>query len=79
MEKNLYKGNVNASAENTQNNTHTQVVDIFNTDKKYNIIYADPPWKYNDKMKMRGVHGNIRRSREFLFDNEYARFIFIAY
>ena len=24
-------------------------VDIFNTDKKYNIIYADPPWKYNDK------------------------------
>ena len=25
------------------------VVDIFNSDKKYNIIYADPPWKYNDK------------------------------
>lgn len=24
-------------------------VDIFNTEKKYNIIYADPPWKYNDK------------------------------
>lgn len=22
-------------------------VDIFNTDKKYNIIYADPPWRYN--------------------------------
>lgn len=22
-------------------------VDIFNTDKKYNIIYADPAWKYN--------------------------------
>ncbi len=21
-------------------------VDIFNTDKKYNIIYADPPWQY---------------------------------
>ena len=21
-------------------------VDIFNTDKKYNIIYADPPWEY---------------------------------
>ena len=26
-------------------------VDIFTTDKKYNIIYADPPWSYNDKMK----------------------------
>jgi N6-adenosine-specific RNA methylase IME4 len=25
------------------------VVDIFNTDKKYNIIYADPPWSYKDK------------------------------
>ena len=25
-------------------------VDIYNTDKKYNIIYADPPWSYNDKM-----------------------------
>ena len=24
-------------------------IDIFNTDKKYNIIYADPPWKYDDK------------------------------
>lgn len=24
-------------------------VDIFSTDKKYNIIYADPPWSYKDK------------------------------
>lgn len=24
-------------------------VDIFNTDKKYKIIYADPPWRYNDR------------------------------
>jgi N6-adenosine-specific RNA methylase IME4 len=24
-------------------------VDIFNTNKKYNIIYADPPWSYKDK------------------------------
>lgn len=23
-------------------------VDIFNTDKKYNIIYADPPWSYRN-------------------------------
>lgn len=21
-------------------------IDIYNTNKKYNIIYADPPWKY---------------------------------
>ena len=24
-------------------------VDIFTTEKKYDIIYADPPWKYQDK------------------------------
>ena len=24
------------------------VVDIYNTDKKYNIIYADPPWSYRN-------------------------------
>lgn len=23
-------------------------VDIFNTDKKYDIIYADPPWAYRN-------------------------------
>ena len=40
-------------------------VDIFNTDKKYNIIYADPPWQYNDKMKMQGIHGMIRGAESF--------------
>lgn len=24
-------------------------IDIFNTENKYKIIYADPPWSYNDK------------------------------
>jgi N6-adenosine-specific RNA methylase IME4 len=24
-------------------------VDIFTTDKKYRVVYADPPWQYNDK------------------------------
>lgn len=24
-------------------------IDIFNTDKKYNVIYADPPWRYGDR------------------------------
>lgn len=26
-------------------------VDIFNTENKYRIIYADPPWPYRDKRK----------------------------
>ena len=39
------------------------VVDIFNTDKKYNIIYADPPWKYNKRNNKKtrfggGVHSH---------------------
>lgn len=25
------------------------IIDIFNTDNKYNIIYADPPWRYQDR------------------------------
>ena len=25
-------------------------IDIFNTDKKYNIIYADPPWNYKSRV-----------------------------
>lgn len=24
-------------------------IDIYNTSKKYNIIYADPPWEYKQK------------------------------
>ena len=24
-------------------------IDIYSTDKKYRVIYADPPWSYNDK------------------------------
>ena len=41
------------------------VVDIFNTDRKYSIIYADPPWMYRDKMKTKGVHGEIRGAASF--------------
>ena len=46
------------------------VVDIYNTDKKYNIIYADPPWNYNDKRtgyKMSGGatnHYNTMKTNE---------------
>lgn len=35
------------------------------TNKKYQIILADPPWKYNDKMKMLGIHGMIRGAESF--------------
>lgn len=35
-------------------------IDIFNTDKKYNIIYADPPWQYKVWAKPTG----LKRSAE---------------
>lgn len=40
------------------------VVETLNA-KKYNIIYADPPWKYNDKMVMKGIHGDIKGADSF--------------
>lgn len=33
--------------------------------KKYQIIYADPAWSYNDKMQMKGTHGMIRGAESF--------------
>lgn len=33
------------------------VVDIYNTDKKYSIIYADPPWKYNSRTNKKTKFG----------------------
>lgn len=32
-------------------------IDIYNTDKRYNIIYADPPWSYNNKGSETGKRG----------------------
>ena len=32
-------------------------VDIYNTNKKYNIIYADPAWSYNDKRTGKKMSG----------------------
>ena len=34
-------------------------VDIYNTDKKYKIIYADPPWKYNDVHTWHKMGGGV--------------------
>lgn len=37
-------------------------VDIYNTEKKYQVIYADPPWSYNSRMAL--GHGAKRSSAE---------------
>ena len=33
------------------------IIDIFNTDKKYDLIYADPPWK-----QFKGGKKSIRKN-----------------
>ena len=38
-----------AIAEQLSKPKASSYVDIFTTDKKYRVIYADPPWSYNDK------------------------------
>lgn len=35
-------------------------VDIFTTDKKYRVIYADPPWAYNDKQDTEKLGGAVK-------------------
>ena len=35
-------------------------VDIYNTDKKFKVIYADPPWKYNDKQDTKKLGGALK-------------------
>ena len=34
-------------------------IDIYNTDKKYNFIYADPPWKYSDVHTWHKMGGGV--------------------
>lgn len=38
----------------------TRHIDIFNTDKKYRVIYADPPWQYNDKQDTAKLGGAVK-------------------
>jgi N6-adenosine-specific RNA methylase IME4 len=35
-------------------------VDIFTTDKKYRVIYADPPWSYNDRQDTGMLGGAVK-------------------
>ena len=46
-------------------------IDIFNTDKKYNIIYADPPWEYKESGSgIRGCAGLDKRYKGVMTKQE---------
>lgn len=38
----------------------TAHIDIYTTDKKYRVIYADPPWSYKDKQDTEKLNGAIK-------------------
>ena len=37
-------------------------VDIYNTNKKYNIIYADPAWSYRDYISREVAEKNLNKN-----------------
>ena len=43
----------------------TQLQGLIDKNKKYQIIYADPPYQYRDKMIVSGVHGMIRGAESY--------------
>ena len=45
-------------------------VDIYNTNKKYNIIYADPPWSYGDVHTWHKMGGGVRSHYDTMKINE---------
>ena len=69
------------------------VVDIYNTNKKYNIIYADPPWQYkvwSNKGKGRSAEShystmnieeiiNMKDVIEKISEDDCVLFIWITY
>lgn len=49
-----------AIAEQLSKSKTSSYVDIFTTDKKYRVIYADPPWSYNDKQDTEKLGGAVK-------------------
>ena len=51
-----------AIAEQLSRPKSSNSVDIFTTGKKYRVIYADPPWSYNDKQDTEKLGGAVKHS-----------------
>ena len=49
-----------AIAEQLSKPKTSSYVDIFTTDKKYRVIYADPPWSYKDKQDTEKLGGAVK-------------------
>ena len=53
QKKEEYSKRVEVSAKLEKN----YKIDIFNTDKKFRVVYADPAWSYNDKQNIANLGG----------------------
>ena len=49
-----------AIAEQLEKPRSSSYVDVNATDKKYRVIYADPPWQYNDKQDTEKLGGAVK-------------------
>lgn len=47
-------------AESANEPKPSGIVDIYNTDKRYRVIYADPPWSYSQKMDTPNLGGAVK-------------------
>jgi N6-adenosine-specific RNA methylase IME4 len=71
----------------TPKGTETKSIDIYNTDNKYNIIYADPPWKYwEGGQKNQSLHYKTMTIEEIcelpvknIADNDCILFLWVTY
>ena len=59
----------NAIREQIERPKTTNHVDIFTTNKKYRVIYADPPWSYNDKQDTGMLGGAVKHYTTMLLDD----------
>ena len=49
------------------------VVDIFNTDKKYSIIYVDPPWEYRQSGSKTSSRGMAKQHYQTMSTDDICR------
>lgn len=49
------------------------VTDIFTTEKKYNVIYADPPWEYKQSGSAKNGRGMAKTTLPDNADRRYMR------
>ena len=65
VKRDVKKKTVEQKVIEYRSTTENESIDIFTTDRKYNIVYADPPWQYWDGgQKNQSLHYNTMAMEE---------------